>query len=179
MFTGVAGAPYYSNHYFPTTATSAEAQASAALVTGFWQQIQTLLRTPMRVQVDPFAPEINQVTGEITGAYTVTGPSLTFTATAEALPPATQMLVSLNTGVFAGGRQIRGRCFIPGWTEASNGPGGLPNDDVKTAVQTAYVNALGSGGRRTGVWSRKNGTFTQISGVGIGTQWAVLRSRRD
>nr|CRY97413.1 hypothetical protein [uncultured prokaryote] len=178
VFTGVAGSPYYSNFYFDNVATSVEANELADLVHDLWDGLKSVLRAGMVAQIDPFAPTISPSTGEITGSFAVSAPPVTFTNVNQALPPATQALVTLSTGVFVGGRQITGRVFVPGYTEGSNGVDGTFSIADAGVLQGRFA-ALATGTDRIGVWSRKNGEFQQVSSVTVATKWAVLRSRRD
>lgn len=178
IFTGVAGAPYYSNLYFPGL-ISTDAQDRVNEVATAWDGCKTLLRTPMSIQVEGFVPVIDEVSGDITGSFTVTEPApVGCVGTQEAMPPANQMLMRLSTPTYFAGRRLQGRMFIPGLTEASNDSGGVvsPND---SAVILDAFEPITTGPDRIGVWSRKNGAFVQVDGVSIWNQWSVLRSRRD
>lgn len=178
VFTGVAGSPYYSNFYF-AGAGSTLAQGVVSDVRGMWADLASNFGTPMVIAIDPDVPDINPVTGDIQGV-TVTDPGATIQcqSVAEKLPTFTQMLVTFNTNEYRGGRQVRGRCFIPGWTIAANTDNGLPDAAYRATVQADF-NVLAETDSPQVVWSRKYGEALQVTSHSTGTQWAVLRSRRD
>lgn len=178
LWTGVGGSPYYSNFYFPDGLSTA-AQQHATDIRNILAGFTTSLRAGLVAAVQPEVLVIDPATGDATGAFIINpGASVTFTSTAEALPPFTQLLVRLRTDAFVGGRRVQGRFFMPGWTEASNQQGGTPLSALVSGIADNFA-AVITGTDRMGVWSRKGGTFTQVTGLSAGTQWAVLRSRRD
>lgn len=179
LWTGVAGSPYYTNMYFGTDNTSVEAQARATAVRTMVSQWMSSVRTDLTWNLDPQALVIDPATGLASGEFTVTGNPIAGTGAGDPLPPFTQLLARLNTPGFSSGRRIRGHLFIPGFVESTSAAGGRPTDGIKTVVGDALNNFIGTGDSRVGVWSRKAGTFTEVSGITVAADWAVLRSRRD
>ena len=123
---------------------------------------------------------VDPVTGDVIGLFAVTGSSIGMDDVAQALPWATQGLVRTRTGDYVGGREIRGRTFVPGPTEVSS-DAGVPIGAYTSSVQTAFENfgtAAGPAGG-VGVYSPTNGSFHFGELYSVWDQWAVLRSRRD
>lgn len=178
VMTGVAGSPYYANHYFPD-GLSTDAQDQAQRVHDCYNGFATSLRTPLSIAVDTFVPTIDPATGDITGSFDITpiAPS-GCTNVNDPLPPRTQLLARWNTPTYVGGRRVQGRTFLPGLCENWNVSGGRPASEILAIAQTQF-STLTTGEDRVGVWSRKNGTFNQVSGVSISTEWSTLASRKN
>lgn len=178
LFTGVAGSPFYSNLFFAGT-LSTEAQDAVDGVRAMWARYEIIFRTPMQISVEEFVPSIDPATGNVTGGF-VTDPDepLQCTNTGEALPPATQAVANLLTNTYIGGRRLRGKCFLPGWTVGSNTATGLMESDARQYVQDGFNDLIASGPDLL-VWSRKNGQTAPVAAVTVPSQWGILRSRRD
>jgi hypothetical protein len=93
----------------------------------------------------------------------------------ERLPFATQGLCRLRTNTFFGGRELRGRLYIPGLTE-DHSDAGVPNANFKTKVQDALT-LLGESA--LAVYSPTKHQWATVGATSVWSQWAVLRSRRD
>lgn len=178
VFTGVAGTPYYSNLYSNAGNDSGAAQAACADVADFWSTFRPSWVPQLRYEVQADVAVIDPATGGLTGA--VLGQQVTNigTGSGELLPLFTQLLIGWNTGVVSGGRFVRGKCFVPGFTEANNDATGRPDAPLKNLALTAAQKIVNSDSDFV-VWSRKNGTVAPIASTQINGAWAVLRSRRD
>lgn len=178
VFTGVAGSPYYSNLYF-SNGTDAEILNAVNRVRAFWNVLATTLRNGMSAQVLGEVVTIDPVTGNIIAVQQVAAPAaVNYTGTGDALPPQTQVMLTFNTGSYAGGRQVRGRCFIPGWTETANQVDGTLTGSYPTDITTAAA-TMRTGAPAQVVWSRKNGTIVPVTGASVARKWATLKTRRD
>lgn len=178
VWSGVAGAPYYSNHYFAVSATVVDAQACIDATHDFWDDMKGAIDNACLWDVQAEVAIIDPVSGNITGIQTAVGKAGAGTSATAAASQLCQGLVKWSTGVFFGGRELVGHTFIPG----------LPNDQLSPdgSLGSGYTSALTAAGTtfvnappELGVWSRKNGAFataTAASGVGM---VASLRSRRD
>jgi hypothetical protein len=187
IFSGVAGTPWYSNLYF--TFVSGTAQATVDNVAAFWGSVDALMRNSVTWATEAGVPTIDDVTGDITSVETTTpGTGAGAVSTAELLPIQTQGLIHLLTGSFQFGRQVRGRIFVPGLTEAANN-NGIMDSTTATSIQTAAA-ALVTGSSSPGplrVFSRPKpllvpprlGTSFVVSQTSVPTKFSVLRSRRD
>lgn len=192
VWTGVAGAPYYTNLYCigPLATNNGNDLATAWHV--FLASLTTNLASPMVAQVDPELLEFNEVDGVVTGAGSTVQTPIAFTGTTDALPRMTQALVQWTTAGIVHNRRVKGRTFIPGVLELQNSVSGLPAPQIGTPLQTAIDTLLSTMSGRMRIWSREvkaaNATPTIPARPGsawpvlsgkVSPQWAVLRSRRD
>lgn len=176
--TGVAGTPWYSNFYFEDV-DAGTAQDAYDRVVAFWQAMAPALDNQVSASVDPFVPKINPVNGEITGSYSVDdfGPIL-MTNTNVALPYQTQYMAGLSTNVYLGGRELRGRFFLPGICQDNNA-NGIPSSELRSLVTSKLEDVADPASPTLLVWSRKNGAVYAVVSVRTSTNFSVLRSRRD
>ena len=177
-FGGVTGSPWLSTFYFTGNDTQTGAN-NAVLATGaFWGAVDSHMGLSVTWSTEP---EVAQLTaaGVLQALYQTTAATGTGTGGGDMLPIATQGLVKWRTGVFAGGREIRGRTFIPGLLEAVCSPTGAPTSALLTTVNTAAATLIADVNSSLAVWSKKN---LQADPAVTGSTWnqfAVLRSRRD
>lgn len=168
------GGPQLSTHYFPGTGSS-DAATAAAAVRAFWDALKGKIGTAWSLDVQNDVVELDPATGQPTAVHNTETALVTGTGTGDALPYATQGLVQWRTGVYVGGREIRGRTFIPGPLEADNAVG-FPLTAYTSLLTTAAGNLASAG---LAVYSYTHRQFADVSsGVGW-TNWASLRSRRD
>lgn len=179
QFTGTSGLPGLSNLYF-NGGDTADAQAVATQVAGVWNTMKTRMANQVTYLVEPLVAEMDQATGEIIQLHNVTGGTGTGLESTTPMARATQGLVQLRTGFYLGGREIRGRCFIPGptVTGSSNGAPAAAYSTFIGATMQALVTGA-TAGREFVVWSKKNGVTVDIQNCVGWNKWAVLRSRRD
>lgn len=156
----------------------ADAQDFIDGIETFLVDISDRLNSNLAWQCEADVDEINVGTGEITAQTTVTTTPHAGTDSSEALPWATQGLIRARTGVFSGGREIRGRMFIPAFTEAQSS-GGLPSSACRSDVNTAVAVLANSTSAGWAVYSRTHHTVAGVSAATMWEEWAVLRSRRD
>nr|CRY97439.1 hypothetical protein [uncultured prokaryote] len=178
VMTGLAGSPFYSNLYFAGELDT-EAETAADGVHDIWDGVHESIKAGLTIEVDPFVAIVDQVTGEVTGGHLVDPPDpVVCIAAADVLPMMTQLQVNLNTATYIGGRNVKGRCYIPALTEAVNDTNGRPSIGIRGGVEDLFDGVI-AGGAQLVVWSRKNGTQAYVSSNTCSTQWASLRSRRD
>jgi hypothetical protein len=179
VFTGVAGTPWYSNMYFATSGGTAA--DSVANVDAFWTTLAAQINTAVTGTVEGDVAIIESTTGEITSVESVTDGTIDFTGSGNVLPPANQGMINLNTNTYAGGRQIRGKLYIPGLVVGAQNSDGT----VAAAYYGAWVSvagALKTSASTTGVWvvySPTHHMHAAIESVTPKTTFAVMRSRRD
>lgn len=175
--TGPTGAPYLSTMYFDAS-SGQTAQHAADAAHNFWQGLVSVMNNGVHMATEADVYVIDSTTGHPTSVVGVTPGTANGTLTDSLAPLATQARVDWHSGVFVGGREQRGRTFIPGvcYTVVS---GGLPTNSYLTTVTAAIASLMGTAGANLGVYSRKHHLFTYVS---LGKAWnnfAVLRSRRD
>lgn len=177
VFTGVAGAPWYSNLYFDDQAPGG-AEAAVQAVADFWQAIYIRISALIDWTVEGDVTVISPGTGEITGIFPVASITSGGGAAGELLPLSSQGLIRFSTGAYVGGREIRGRMFVPGLTEADSGQG-VPTSDILTELNEAAEDLVNDPDSQLVVYSRKNFIQSPVVSAGAAPYWAVLRSRRD
>ena len=177
-FTGTTGAPWLSTMYFiAATENQAAADAVIAAVGAFWGAVDARLGTAIQWTTDPSVAVLD-LDGTQTGAFATTPQVGTGASATELMPPANQILLRLRTNLFVGGREIRGRIFVPGNTEA-DATAGLVASAAQTAVNVAAAALIADANTIWAVWSPTNATATAVVSATAWSQWAVLRSRRD
>lgn len=176
VFTGVAGSPYYSTFHFSAGFGSASAAVAAA--GGFWGVVDASLYNELTWDIPGEVEVINDETGNIIAVENATPQNGTGALSAQPLPPATQGLLRWRTGSFVGGREIRGKTFVPGLT-ISAAADGQPTPTIITALENAATALVGSPSAQLVVYSRTNGTSAPVTASSAWGQFAVLRSRRD
>lgn len=177
-FTGTTGAPWLNTAYFLNPLnTQAEADAAVAAVAAFWGAVDARMNVAISWTTDP-SVAILTTAGEQTGAWSTVPATGAGASATELLPPANQILVRLRTNTFVNGREIRGRWFIPGNTEA-DATAGLVTGAAITAVNLAAANLVADAASSWAVWSRATTTATAVVTGTAWNQFAVLRSRRD
>lgn len=177
--TGVAGTPWYSNMYF--TWVTGTAQAHVDLVRDFWTNCAASLDNSVTWTIEGDCAVVDDATNTIVGIDSVTSRTVTGSSSTSALPPATQALLNTLTGTFIGGRQLRGKVFVPGWVTSVSDGLGAPNASLRTLLVT-QGGVLISGSSSPGPWrvlSKQYGTSAVINAVSSPSKFAVMRSRRD
>jgi len=175
VFSGVQGAPYYSNHYFPGTTTPAE---GVEAVDEFWDGCASVMVDDCSWTVQGEVVDIDVTSGQPVGFTTVTGANGAGTLTGEMQSPAIQMLVRWTSEQVINGRLLRGRTFIPAIAETMN-DGGRPSATAVADVQAAASALIVDIDSDIGVWSRTHGAFAVVTNASVWEEYAVLRSRRD
>jgi hypothetical protein len=175
--TGPSGGPWLSTFYFDSSGGTA-GQAAAA-VELFWFAVKALMVNTVTATNDGVAVTINEVTGEPTAAIAYAATAQVGALATEELPRAAQGLIRWQTGVYLGGRERRGRTFIPGLGEGANTAGGVVAAATITSLNTAAANLIGDANSILAVWSRAHGAFSPVVAGTTWNEFAVLRSRRD
>jgi hypothetical protein len=176
VFTGVAGAPWYSNMYFDADAVSGGDYA--AFVADFWVALQGIQHQAVDWVVQPEFAVIESTTGLIVDVGTWAGESGGGTNVVEPLPWANQAIVHWFTGVYLNGRQVRGKTFVPGLTQTSNDAGSLLPTQRAT-IDAAAEELINDGNGAFVVFSPTNLADIPITSASVPSLIGVLRSRRD
>jgi len=175
VFTGVQGAPYYSNFYF---SDSDATQACIDATEAFWDACKAGIVTDCLIHVLDEVAIVNEADGEITEFNTGVGSSFNGTSSDEMLPPATQALMRWRTNLISGGRRVAGRTFIPALGEGLNVDGTLIATAV-TSTGAAGQDLIDDVNTHFGVFSRTHHAFAPAVVQSPWEQFAQLRSRRD
>lgn len=175
-YSGIGGTPYLSTFYFNGTGSTQATDAHTG-VTTFQNALDAVQDNGLTWRSDPQVVEMDPTTGAATASYSVTSATAVGALAVESLPFASQGLIRLRTGVYASGREIRGRLFVPGLTENANNDGAVVAA-TQTAVNAAAAALIADGTSEWVVWSRSNGTTEAITSATMWDQFATLRTRR-
>jgi hypothetical protein len=175
--TGVVGGGVNRLYWGGTSGSDAEAAAFA--VNEFWDALNGAMTNEVTFTIQNVANVIDPATGDILAAI---GPITTYDAIqgtdgTHTLPLASQGLIHLHTGVYLGGREVRGRIFLPCFGEDQS-EAGKPNAGALGTMQAAF-DAMMEATIGLKVWSRTHGSEHAVIAGNVSTKWAVLRSRRD
>jgi hypothetical protein len=176
VFTGVQGSPWLNTLFFEETAGTAQQAADAA--GAFWGAVDSRMATTVSWSTEAEVAIVNEATNQITSLTTTTPVTGTGAGGATQLPIETQGLVRLRTGTFVGGREVRGRFFIPGLTENDN-DSGIPNAGITAVVNPAATTLTGGVNHVLMVFSRVHLVAHNVTSAAMWTSWAGLKSRRD
>lgn len=191
-WTGVAGAPWVSTQFFETTTTgsAADAQAAATKVANFWSAFSIHIHGDGTLAIESTVDLLSEISGELVNSYSVTTAPTQPAGAGDKLPPVTQGLLRLETGVILDGRRIRGRIFIPAPLEADS-TGGAPTAAYVTDLGTADDSLFAAPANPAlAVWHRpvfdpvtgartRDGQAVVANAGAPQTTWSFLRSRRD
>jgi len=175
--SGFSGGPYLSQMHF-SEALGALAQDAADAVKVFWAAVDNLMANDLTWTVPGEVEQFDPANGNLTGIVAVTGGTGTGADATSYLPPANQMLIRWRTGTFVGGREIRGRTFIPGVTEAGTADGVLEASWQSTLLSAANA-LIADTDSELQIWSPTQGATADVASASVWNQLAVLRSRRD
>jgi len=177
IFSGAPGTPWVSTMYFTGDDTQAGAEEANTAVGAFWESVDDIMDNSVSWSTDSLVAQLS-LTGELQDGFGVTPVTSTGETSGDALPWNTQALLQLRTGAYTNGREIRGRIFIPGLTEAANGDG-VPSTATKNTINTAAATLAAVTSPDLAVWSRAHASVSTVATASCWAQWATLRSRRD
>lgn len=176
LLTGTAVTGGGIQRFYFADATSASAAAVAAAI--FWDALKSHMTNNVTMQVLDTVETVDETTGEVTALNETEGVTIVGENGEQNMALATQGLVRFRTGVYVGGREIRGRTFVPGCPISFNNDG-VPSTAYVTELSNAADAIIGDAGSTLLVYSRTHGqAHAAASGSGW-NKWAVLRSRRD
>jgi hypothetical protein len=175
LYTGFAGLPGTNTLYAHENGISAADQVAAVLA--FYTGLASAFRSGLHIAVDSVVEIVDSTNGQTTGLDdTGAGGTVTGSNSGALLPPSTQLLVRWRTGVFFSGRELRGRTFLPYFTENDNSSG-APSSGLVASVQTAAQTMADDA--NLAVFSPTKFQWADVSAAQVWNEWAVLRSRRD
>jgi hypothetical protein len=177
IFTGVAGTPYYSNHYFAASVGTVDDVTGA--ISTFWTALEPEMALGLDYTVDP---AVQLIDTELDAIISVAVSSITGsgggTANADILPLTAQGLIRWRTGTYVGGRELRGRTFIPGPTVA-DAEDGEPISAYLSVLKSAADALVADVDTELVIWSRKNLDASPVQLTSVWGKFASMRSRRD
>lgn len=177
-WSGTAGLPGISTTYAQGELGDADTIVDAWI--DFWDALSDLIANNFTVTMGGAVDRIDPVTGNIIEVGSATVRSVVGSSVGQFLPLASQGVLEFLTGVFVGGRQVRGKMFVPGIVEDQNEEG-VPTSGCITAFEDALNDVNGIDGMNGAwvVWSRANAQTQFVTSSFMWSKWGVLRSRRD
>lgn len=174
VYTGLPGLPGTNTMYADSGNITAADFVSA--VHDFFNDIKNNLCNTLTITILGDVEEIDSTTGNVTSVTSTGGNDIQQGGNSgDPLPLVCQGLVQWRTGVFFGGRELRGRSYIPGWVMGLS-IDGAPDPDLVTGLQgpidTMAQDVLA-------VYSPTKHEWASGSSGHFWDQWAELRSRRD
>jgi len=179
VWSGVAGGPYYSTHYFFDSGTLAGANDCVDDMDTFWTAISGNLVNTLSYVVGADTVVIDDATGNLVGSYATTPESGAGASGTEQIPRASQGLLRWETGEIINSRRFRGRTFIPGYVEAANTTGGVPLPASMASLATAGAALIASSNSELRIYSRTHNVSHPAIACVADTEWAYLSTRRD
>jgi hypothetical protein len=177
--SGAANGGGVSTFNFIGDDLQADANAAAAAVATAMAALEPVMDVDavwtLETEVDVF----NVLTGQTTGVFTVAGATGNGNSVGDKLPLAVQGLVRLRTGFFVGGREVRGRLFIPAVGEPFINADGTPTVAFQTTIADAIDDLRADPNCIYAVYSPTHSTAQEVTAVTAWSNFAVLRSRRD
>ncbi len=153
------------------------AQDTADAVAVFLEAIDVGVRNSQTMRVDPEIAQVNIATGQIEAVETVTTAPVVGEAVDEGVPQAANLLLRWRTGLFSGGREVRGRTFLPGFSILQNTATGEVEQDTINFMNAAGETLLANSD--LGIYSPTKSLFAEATSVSCWNEWAVMRSRRS
>lgn len=177
QWSGVAGTPWFTVTAFTASPEDqAAADAAVSAMAAFWTAVGAGVTSEARWDMDPIVDVLSPagvLTGRIdSGVTSGAGGG----QASSPLPFMTQALLRLGTGSFQGGREIQGRIFIPGLTEADSQDGTGPASGLRNIILSA-AETLRDSGAGLAVWSRVGQAVVPVTNVSVSPVWSYLGSR--
>lgn len=194
VWTGVAGAPYYTNLYALGPGTTLNGQDLANAWHAFMTSLLSFLTSGLVATIDGEILEFNEADGVVTGAGTYSAPPVVFTGLGNDLPHSSQGLIQWTTNGLVHNRRVKGRTYIPGVLAAYSNADGIPLSSIDTPVEAAIDTFLSTMSGRMRIWARpftqkdpdkmesnpsRPGSAHAVTDGNMAPYWAILRSRRD
>jgi hypothetical protein len=183
VITGQPGSPYYNNLYWdvPGVADGGEADTCVSRVHTLWSTLAGVMAPGITINVQAEVLTIDPASGEATAANNVNTPAtIAGGGNGSFAAGQVQGLIAFTTGQFNGGRRASGRLFVPGVSitrDANGAPDATWLQNANQAAVTYITVGEGAGNPAPAIYSRKNGTVSDITGATASTMWATLRSR--
>lgn len=179
VWSGITGAPYYTTMFCTSDGLTAGAQAAVNAVDSFWESLVAQIRSGLTWNIDGQVEEIDEVTGNLVGAYPVLPQNGVGTSATDILSKSTCGLIQWHTGVIVNRRLLKGRTFVPLPCEGQNDVLGVPTAAYKSQLGLAAAALITNPNIELKVWSRTHGQSEVVTGSSVWAEWANLRTHRD
>lgn len=172
-WTGAAGLPGVSTFY-----NTGAVPGFLTALRAFFEAVKTSIPNTITITYPSSGNVIDDTTGQVKAAWASTAPAPTVCSATGTYQAPTGACINWNTGLFVGGRRLRGKTFLVPLANGAFGSDGKLVPANVTAFTTA-ANTLASSATGFVVYSSSkhvNGAVTTGYAAPIS---AVLRSRRD
>lgn len=174
VWTGPGGTPYLSTFNFQGD-TQLEADNAVTAVGNFLGTVDNSIDTGISWATNAEVLRWSDSTLEPTGIRNTTPATGSGSSAGVGAPYASQGLVRWRTGVFIGGREVRGRLFLPHLVHTGDG---VVSAATVSAVNTACATLIADPNSVLIVASRRHLTGAPVVSGSLWNQYATLRSRR-
>lgn len=178
VWTGVAGAPYYTTWWAKVTDSIPDGFVDAVKDTladfaGMWPN-------ELSWTTGGVSQVIDIASGLVVDVTTVESDGGLGESSERMLPSRTQIVAGLRTGEYAFGREVRGRVFLPAPARDQINDDGTFLEATRTAlesrIQDMYDDTLGFNGAGS-IYSRTHHLAANISTVQVNRSFGSLRTR--
>lgn len=171
-WTGLKGLPGVSTFY-----CQAPVATVMPKIRTFFESLVGVLPSGLTITYPTTGSDVDTATGDVIGTWSAAGNSATLgTATGSYAAPA-GAAITWHTGLYLGGRELRGRTFIVPMALAAYQTDGTLFDSTRSAMLSS-ANTLATSIDSIAVWSRSGGAYSPVTSATISDKVAVLRSRR-
>lgn len=175
------GTGYSVFHTVPPT-SAAEAQSAADAFHTFAATILSYMPNEVSIVGDTEYRILNDVTGALTGVFTVSGGTGGSGSDTANYNRAAGARIDWGTNSIVGGRRLRGRTYIVPLGTGAFDTNGLVSPAGSAALANAGANLivdLNAATRPLVVWSRVYGQTAEVTNVQVPPKGAILTGRRD
>jgi hypothetical protein len=178
LFTGggVTGGGVNTMHFWGSGGT---AQQAVTAVGAFWNAVDPYMSSLVAWETDPEVSAIDDTTGNQIGVTITTPVNSAGTDSSGISTLQTQALVKLRTISIVGGRELRGRIFIPGIPKSLITSTGGVSTTLSSVVNTAAAALIADANSKLVVFSKTHFTSAEVLNALCWTKFADLASRRD
>jgi hypothetical protein len=174
LWSGIGGTPFLTTLYFDGS-TQTEADDAVLTAAAFLGNADAVIDNGLSWATEAEVVRMDPATGQPLSLFTTTPATGTGALAGNQVPFIAQALIRWRTGVFVGGKEIRGRTFLPG-LQGGTADGTLSAANITTLSGAAA--GLVAGVAVFGVWSKTHGQFQPAISSSVWNQFASLRTRR-
>jgi len=174
---GLQGSPLYSRLHWDSTGFDGQigADAVANATHELWTDLAAFMHNQTVIAVMPEVALVDDSTRETTAVFITSEANIAGALSTERIASGLQLVAQHRSGQFVGGREVRGRTFIPGLTESAN-DSGRPIGATRTAAAAAFDTWFTGHDPQGGILSI-HGFFPAMNTT-IWTEFGFIDSRR-
>lgn len=146
-------------------------------IQSFFDGLKARIPAPCVISYPTAGNVVDSGTGLATAAWTAAPSGATTCTGGGNYAAPVGAVVNWHTGLYVGGRELRGKTFIVPLTAGQFAPDGTLDPLTVTALQTQANGAIG-GGNPLHVWGKTAGANAPVTAASVPDKAVVLRSRR-